>query len=519
MTDTVHTGVHAGLRPTIEGLAGRARVDWRIGLLAAVGLAAAAGLATSWLIPRGPSTALQGLVVMATGLLIGATAGLLVGRRAAIVPVGLVHLASIELGRLDAVGPSLDTVNLGNTFGILGFVVGRGLHGFLLLVPMVFGAALAVHLGRRTAERTANARHHRPFGTAVLGLAATGLLVLVAWPASTPPVLGPDGRPVPGSIAEMATVHLGGVDQTVLIRAADQDKPVLLYLSGGPGQTDFAYSRPVTSGWVQDFVFVDWDQRGNGTSYRGFEPAETLTLDQAVADTIALTDYLRERFDESKIYVMGESWGTILGALAVEQRPDLYHAFIGSGQMVNIRETDTRIYEDLVAYAAGSGNAELATTLEGFGPPPYRDFPWTNGAIWGYYDYIFEPYTPSQPYIDRIDAAGVGPYGVLASEYSFIDKFNVLRGLLDTFAVLYPQVYDVDLRRDAARLEVPVWMLDGTAELDGRRDLALDWFDRLEAPTKELVAYDGAAHSVAFEQIDVVHRLLVETIVPATYQR
>ena len=76
MTDTVHTGVHAGLRPTIEGLAGRARVDWRIGLLAAVGLAAAAGLATSWLIPRGPSTALQGLVVMATGLLIGATAGL-----------------------------------------------------------------------------------------------------------------------------------------------------------------------------------------------------------------------------------------------------------------------------------------------------------------------------------------------------------------------------------------------------------------------------------------------------------
>jgi pimeloyl-ACP methyl ester carboxylesterase len=216
---------------------------------------------------------------------------------------------------------------------------------------------------------------------------------------------------------------------------------------------------------------------------------------------------------------MGESWGTILGALAVEQRPDLYHAFIGSGQMVNIRETDSRIYEDLVAYAAGAGDTDLAATLEGFGPPPYRDFPWTYGSIWAFYDYIYKAYTPSQAYIDRIGAAGVGPYGLLASEYSFIDKANALRGLLDVFSVLYPQLQDLDLRRDVPRLEVPVYMLDGMAELDGRRDLALEWFDGLEAPSKQLVAYENAAHSVAFEQIDEVHDLLTGTIVPATYSK
>ena len=92
-----------------------------------------------------------------------------------------------------------------------------------------------------------------------------------------------------------------------------------------------------------------------------------------------------------------------------------------------------------------------------------------------------------------------------------------MRGLFDTFAVLYPQVYDHDLRIEAARLEVPVYVLDGAAELDGRRDLALEWFDMLEAPSKRIVRYEDAAHSVAFEQVDAVHRLLVDEILPATY--
>jgi pimeloyl-ACP methyl ester carboxylesterase len=203
--------------------------------------------------------------------------------------------------------------------------------------------------------------------------------------------------------------------------------------------------------------------------------------------------------------------------LAIQQRPDLYHAWIGSGQMVNIRETDRRIYEDLMAYAASSGNAELAAALEGFGPPPYRDFPMTNAMIWTYYDYLYEDYTPSDTYVRLITEAGVGFYGLLASEYDLMNKANAVRGLFDTFYVLYPDIYDHDFRTEAASLEVPVWILDGAAELDGRRNLTLEWFEMLDAPEKHLVTYENAAHSVAFEQVEAVHRLLVDDIVPATY--
>ena len=351
----------------------------------------------------------------------------------------------------------------------------------------------------------------------MLAIAAAGLAVLVALPASPPAVLGPDGAAVPGSVAELATVRLGGADQTVMIRAADPDKPVLLYLSGGPGQSDLAFSRVFAAGWVDDFVFVDLDQRGNGRSYPAIDPVSSFTLQRAVDDVIELTDHLRARFGEEKIYLMGESWGTILGVLAVQQRPDLYHAWIGSGQMVDVVETDRRIYRDLVAYAARAGDADLAAKLAEMGAPPYPDVPWANASVLTWYDYLYKEYTPSAGYIARGEAAGLDPFGALGSEYAFIDKTNVLRGLIDTFAVVYPQLYDLDFRVAVPRLEVPVWILDGAAELEGRRSLALEWFGLLEAPAKQLVTYENAAHSVAFEQADDVGRLLTEVIVPATY--
>ncbi len=76
--------------------------------------------------------------------------------------------------------------------------------------------------------------------------------------------------------------------------------------------------------------------------------------------------------------------------------------------------------------------------------------------------------------MDLGNASGIGPYGVLASEYNLVEKFNVLRGLMDTFTVLYPQLQAIDFRRDVPRLAVPVYILDGRSELAARRDLTLE---------------------------------------------
>src|SRR5690606_15741945 len=80
-----------------------------------------------------------------------------------------------------------------------------------------------------------------------------------------------------------------------------------------------------------------------------------------------------EEFSEEKIYLVGNSWGSTLGVLAVQQRPELFHAYIGVGQMVSQRETDRMFYEDTLAWAERTGNNELAATLRRTGPPPYEN--------------------------------------------------------------------------------------------------------------------------------------------------
>jgi hypothetical protein len=113
--------------------------------------------------------------------------------------------------------------------------------------------------------------------------------------------------------------------------------------------------------------------------------------------------------------------------------------------------------------------------------------------------------------------ARLGFMNINSQEYNLIEKINVLRGLVDVFSILYPQLEEIDLRRDAAEMEVPVYLLDGRAEVDARRDLTLEWFEILDAPGKWIYSFDNAAHSVAFEQFQELHRIMLEEVLPDTY--
>lgn len=489
-------------------------------LAVAFGLAIGAGLLSDTLALRGPVTGGQAVLVMALGVVLGLAGGAITRTRWALVPLLVGYALGVELGRFGLDAPTLD-IRPDTPFGLLALVLTRGVHGLLVLPAIALGVLVGIRIvGPGTGDRPAgNDRRGRPpVGTVALGLVVAGLAIVVLLPASTPPVVGADGRPVPGSIAELATVRLGGTDQTVLIRAADPDRPVLLYLAGGPGQSDLALMRVLTEGWQQELVVAALDQRGNGTSYPAIDPLSAMTLERAVDDVIELAELLRDRFDERRIYLMGESWGTILGVLAVRERPDLFHAWIGSGQMVDVVETDRAVYADLVDHADRMGDHDLAARLAGIGEPPYRDIPWANANLLFWYELLYPDYTPSAGYRARGEASGLDPFGMLGSEYDAIAKTNVLRGLIDTFAVLYPQLYGLDLRQEAARLDVPVWILDGAAELRGRREPMLEWYAALEAPEKHLVTFENAAHATAFEQADEVQRLLTDEILPATYR-
>lgn len=478
------------------------------GLGIVIAIAALTALLAAWLTPRGPVNGTEALVSILIALIVGALAGLAMGSRGAVVLAPVIFMTVFELARLRVSGPTVDAITLSSMYGIIAFVVGRGFHAVLALLPMALGADYGYRLSTYL-------RNDLPFargaGAWVMTGTATLILIAVAFfvsrPANVAPIIGADGLPVPGSIAEITSVRLGGLDQTLMIRGKSQDAPVILYLAGGPGGTDLGAMRGDVS-LEQEFVVVTWEQRGTGKSYGALDPVETLTPEQMTQDAIELSRYLCERFDEDKIYLVGNSWGTLLAVRAAQQSPKLFHAIIGTGQMVSPRQTDIMFWEDTIAWAEESGETGLVTDLRRIGPPPYDDLLDYEAALSREHD--FNPY----PYLDVNKEM---PGNLFVPENTLIDRINGFRGFLDTFAVLYPQLQDVDLRQDASSLDVPTYVVLGAYEARGRDVPAREWFEILDAPKKELVVFERSGHRPSFEQ-PAEFAGLMERVVAETYK-
>jgi pimeloyl-ACP methyl ester carboxylesterase len=226
-----------------------------------------------------------------------------------------------------------------------------------------------------------------------------------------------------------------------------------------------------------------------------------------VSDTVELTHYLRNRFDEDKIYLVGNSWGTILGTLVIQRHPELFHAYVGTGQMVSMRETDILFWEDTLDWAERTGNTELDTTLRQNGPPPYENILHYEPAI--SHEHDWNPY-------HGLDTSKEMPFNTFVPENSLIDRVNALRGLLDTFSALYPQLQEIDFRKDVPSLKVPVYLVIGAHEARGRAVLAQAWFEKLEAPHKEWILFENSGHRPLFEEPGAFAEMMLKVLEDTT---
>lgn len=491
--------------------------DRRGVVLGAILLGVAWGLAAGWWTPRGPLTSSAAIWSIGTSLAVGTAAGLVLRSRWAMLLAPAAFVAAFELVRLRVDGPMVDGIHA-SFYGAIAAVTGRGFHALLTLLPMALGAAIGAGVARSRAGEP-NPASRRPArvlrrtGAVVVGVALVALTAGLARPATTAAITTVDGEPVPGSVAELTTVHLGGHDLGLMIRGASTDNPVLLFLAGGPGGSELGAMRRHLSELEDHFTVVTWDQRGSGTSYAELDPADTVTLDGYVSDTIALTNHLRDRFDTDAVYLLGQSWGTTLGVLAVQAEPELYRAFIGTGQMVSQRATDQIFYDDTLAWASRTGNDGLVEQLEAAGPPPYAAmFPYETALS---HEMDVYPYDHS----GNSEGAGQMSENLLVEEYALIDQVHVVGSFMDTFAALYPQLQGIDFRQSATDFEIPMYFVQGAHEARGRAQLFEQWYATVSAPTKDVAVLDTSGHRPLWEQPDEFVDYLVGTVLPQTSPR
>mgnify|MGYP001417842235 CR=1 FL=1 len=338
--------------------------------------------------------------------------------------------------------------------------------------------------------------------------------VLCQIPGLTPPIKDPQGRPLPGSIASLEKVVLGGKEQWILIRGEDSTKPVILFLHGGPGTSQMDLIRKYTPELEKHFVVVSWDQRGAGKSYAAIDPDSGMTMGQIVSDVCKLTEKLRQRFQQQKIYLVGHSWGSVIGVLAAQKQPDSYFAYIGIGQIANMKENERLSYQWTLEQARTANDEGAVKKLTGMGMPPYtgdwqKKFMAQRQLLGKYGGEVYGSASGAFPLV-------IGSL-VSATEYTLPDKVNFFRGIFSSVRLLWPELMTIDLAEQAPSLKVPVFFMLGKHDHAVPSILAEQYFNILNAPSKELIWFENSAHLPNIEEKDNFNDVLINQVLPATY--
>jgi pimeloyl-ACP methyl ester carboxylesterase len=328
----------------------------------------------------------------------------------------------------------------------------------------------------------------------LLGLAAIALLGVggavlefVVLRGETPTIDSPE------AISSLEKREIGGVEQWILIRGHDRSKPVVLFLHGGPGMPAMYLAHAFQRALERDFVVVHWDRRGAGKSFDAWSP--DLSVSQTLEDTYELTQKLRARFGDRRIYIVGHSWGTYLGLLAVRGHPEYYAAFVGMGQLAGTRDEVRALRRELVDQAAAElGDSELQARAADASVEITEDDLFRSGGEL-YASRSFWPILKT---------------GLAAPEYTLRDALNVKKG---ADLVGRHMEYDVVPRPsegEIQKVDVPVFFFLGRHDFNTPSQLAAEYLGRLEAPLKRLVWFEQSAHFPFFEEPNRFHQELVQ---------
>lgn len=335
--------------------------------------------------------------------------------------------------------------------------------------------------------------------------------VLLAWsPGKPKPFLNENGKVLAGSISEKIHVNINGVEQGMFIKSKNKANPVLLFIHGGPGMPEYFLTKSYPTGLEDYFTVCYWEQRGAGLSYSSDIPPETLTEEQIVSDTLEVTNYLRKRFGQEKIYLMGHSWGSYIGIQAAAQAPEMYNAYIGMAQISQQLESEKLACKYMMEQYTRAGDKRMLQKL--------KKFP------------ITEMETMPDPYRSLRDEAmhslGIGTMHNMKSvisgifiptwqnrEYTLSEKIGIWRGKWSIHSTdMWNQMLVADLTAKIQKLDIPVYFFHGIYDYTCNYTLAKGYFEKLQAPVKGFYTFEQSAHSPLFEEPGKAQHIIKEDI-------
>lgn len=313
-------------------------------------------------------------------------------------------------------------------------------------------------------------------------------------------------------IEELKAVEIGGISQWLSVRGKDRDNPILLFIHGGPGFPEMPASWFYQTPWEEFFTVVQWDQRGAGRTMTASTPEAVqaqVNVERMIADAVAVADYLRKTYKKQKIFVLGHSWGSVLGLELARRHPSWLHAYVGMGQYIELGENERLGYEFALQAAREAGNDAAVAELSAIAPYPKPD-----GTVaimevltqrkWLTY---FGGMTRGRSNLEyEVNARLLSPdYGLddlRSAQYEGVSA-----------AKLATEFVRIDFS-DLNRLDCPVFVLAGRSDYAVSSVVASRWFSKLKAPSKQLVWFENSSHMLQFEEPGKLFLTLVRDVRP-----
>lgn len=321
----------------------------------------------------------------------------------------------------------------------------------------------------------------------------------------TQPFLGPKGEVVPGSIAEVKYLHLGGFDQWVMIRGENLTNPPLILLHGGPGFSETHFFRHFNAPLEKNFTVVYWDQRGSGKSFDRKIPRSSMTVKQFIADLDELVEAVRKRVGKEEVTIFGHSWGSVLGVLYAARFPEKVAAYVGSGQIGDWPASESSLYAFTLAEAQRLNNRKALKELRAIGPPPH-----TAGALW-----------TQRTWLNRIENQmnirilwNLARIFLSKPELSIFDLPNLLRGLRFSLDAMWGEVSRINLMEAVPSLQMPLFFFLGRQDHWVPSEISVAYFDVLTASSKRLVWFEESGHEPFVDEPAKFNASMAELVRP-----
>ena len=299
---------------------------------------------------------------------------------------------------------------------------------------------------------------------------------------------------------EQSKMYLNGVPQFISIRAEKENSPLLLYLHGGPGDAALPLVMKYNKMLEQQFTVVVWEQRGAGKSYYKFD--DTITIDMFLNDIHTLVDYLLSQFHQSSLYLLGHSWGSILGLRFVKEYPELVRTYIGCGQVVNMRKSSKIAYDYALAHADKKSLKKLKEI-----DCSYQADRWLDDLLFVTRQVVKHK---GSLYGRRNYNDLVLPF-LFSTYYTLPDLIRRQKGSLQSIQYLWQEVMQTDFEAQT-QYGAPIILIEGRYDSHVSSALAKEYFDRIETE-KHFYWFEQSCHFPQWSESDGFNKLLCDLLV------